>query len=112
MLAALARGGDANAIVECEDGVQRTVLSVAAFYGHAHLVPVLVEKGAKVDQRGGRNMTAIHHAAREGRAEALKELLKVGADLNSPETRYCEQPFMFVTQRIVCKLFVLLYGHI
>ncbi|XP_063590568.1 serine/threonine-protein phosphatase 6 regulatory ankyrin repeat subunit A-like [Penaeus indicus] len=97
VLAALARGGDANAVVFCEDGVERTVLAVAAFLGHAHLVPVLVEKGAKVDQRAGRTMTAIHHAAREGKAEALKALLKVGADLNSPEIRYFNSPLHFAT---------------
>lgn len=100
VLAALTSGGDVNAVVVCEDGVERTVLAVAAYLDHAHLVPVLVEKGAKVDQRAGRTMTAIHHAAREGKAKALKALLKVGADLNAPEIRYCKQIyFMLASSR-------------
>ncbi|ROT82135.1 hypothetical protein C7M84_024722 [Penaeus vannamei] len=96
VLAALESGGDVNAVVVCEDEVERTVLALAAFLGPRHLVPVLVEKGAKVDQRAGRTMTAIHTPRGRG-GRGAEGSVEGRRGPQCPEIRYFNSPLHFAT---------------
>jgi len=77
-VSALADKVDAN---EREPGSGRTALHKAAFWGHAHLLPVLVDQ-CKIDvnMQDSEGDTALHDAARFGHMSVVTGLLKAGAD--------------------------------
>ncbi|KAG8444025.1 hypothetical protein GDO86_009279 [Hymenochirus boettgeri] len=55
----LDEGADPN----CSNNEDRPVLTVAVFNGHEKVIPVLVQKGADIDQQSGpHNNTALHEA--------------------------------------------------
>jgi urate oxidase len=75
-------GVDANSY---DAGSRRTALHKAAFWGHSHIVPWLVDDlGAAVDATDSAGDTALHDAARFGHANVVSELLARGA---SPTAR-------------------------
>ena len=78
-VSALAKKGiDAN---EVEASSGRSALHKAAFWGHTHLMPLLVEE-CKVDPnlRDSKGDTAMHDAARFGHAGVAEYLAGHGAD--------------------------------
>mmetsp|Transcript_28572 Transcript_28572/g.85650 ORF Transcript_28572/g.85650 Transcript_28572/m.85650 type:complete len:117 (-) Transcript_28572:104-454(-) len=76
---ALAEAGvDAN---EVEAATGRTALHKAAFWGHDHLMSVLVDKcKVEVNTQDLAGDTALHDAARFGHLDVVTALLKAGAD--------------------------------
>lgn len=66
---------------EVEANTGRTALHKAAFWGHSHLMEILLKEctinPSVLDSAGD---TALHDAARFGHADVVKELLKGGAD--------------------------------
>lgn len=77
-VSALAPNVDAG---EREEGSGRTALHKAAFWGHSHLLPVLVDQ-CKMDLnvQDSEGDTALHDAARFGHIDFVTGLLKAGAD--------------------------------
>ncbi|CAD7700934.1 unnamed protein product [Ostreobium quekettii] len=74
---ALKRGADA----EYRSGDNNdTPLAVAAFYGHAPVVRVLLALGADPEAVDDRGLTVLLGAAQEGHAEVVTMLLEAGAD--------------------------------
>lgn len=66
---------------EPEAGTLRTALHKAAFWGHAHLLPVLIDQcKIDVDLTDCEGDTALHDAARFGHMEVVTALLKAGAN--------------------------------
>jgi len=61
-------------------------LCLAAEYGHAEVVKVLLAKGLDVNAKW-QDSTALHAAALAGRAEAARLLLEAGADLNAKDKK-------------------------
>lgn len=66
---------------EQEQGSGRTALHKAAFWGHVHLLPVLIEE-AKIDVnvQDSEGDTALHDACRFGHTEVVEKLVAFGAD--------------------------------
>eukprot|EP00048_Salpingoeca_helianthica_P017681 m.238549 g.238549 ORF g.238549 m.238549 type:complete len:184 (+) comp21834_c0_seq1:30-581(+) len=59
-----------------------TPLSIAAFWGHAHIVSALLRRGADVNlANSGTKWTALHCAAFQGHGPVLLELLESDAQL-------------------------------
>ena len=77
--AAVAAGGDLNAVVDGE-----TPLIFAAANGRAHAVGALLAQGADAGRTEGAGNTALHAAAHAGRAEAVRLLLAGGASPSEP----------------------------
>ncbi|KAJ6524900.1 ankyrin repeat-containing domain protein [Mycena vulgaris] len=73
----------ANVNIQHEDQLYGTPLQTASYWGHAGVVRLLIEKGADVNDKGGKYGTALHTASHTGRAEIVKLLLENGADVNS-----------------------------
>ena len=57
-------------------------LTLAAFFGHAAAIDFLVSAGAVVDLPRGTGASALHLASQEGKLEAVRSLLRAGADVN------------------------------
>ena len=76
---ALENGSDLNAL-DPQFGIPP--LGWAAISGQTKAVKLLLEKGAKIDDRHRDGSTALHGAAFLGRAETVKLLLDKGADIN------------------------------
>jgi ankyrin repeat protein len=57
-----------------------TPLIVAASYGHAEVVKLLLDKGAHVNMGNEGSETALHYAARHGHTKVMRILLEHGAD--------------------------------
>jgi hypothetical protein len=66
---------------EAEPGSGRTALHKAAFWGHHHLMAILIGE-CKIAQnvKDFNGDTALHDAARFGHATVVEELIKAGAD--------------------------------
>ena len=78
----IAEGADVNI---AEDDTLVTPLLAAADEGHADVVRVLLENGAKVDAADSRGVRAIHHAIWNDHEEILSTLISHGADLNGQD---------------------------
>ncbi|KAH9112637.1 hypothetical protein AeMF1_013077 [Aphanomyces euteiches] len=67
---------------QAENG--RTLLQLACWWGHVHLVRYLVEKGSKLGQFDCVNnrFSLLHDAARAGRAEVIRVLIEYGLPVN------------------------------
>lgn len=59
--------------------VKLTPLMAAAYYGHAHLVKVLIDAGSLVNQLASDGRSALMFAAEKGHAAAVLALMKGGA---------------------------------
>ncbi|CAI9154058.1 unnamed protein product [Rangifer tarandus platyrhynchus] len=82
----LDEGADPN----CSDNQDRPVLSLAAMNQHHEAIPVLVQRGADVDQQWGPlQNTALHEATLLGRAgrECIAALLGCNASIQKKNTR-------------------------
>lgn len=84
--------------VNIKDKNENTALHIAARYGHAHIVRILIDRGAKINvtnvyhrfrtshDRGewdhlyARHYTPLHEAAERGHVEVVMALLDAGAD--------------------------------
>jgi hypothetical protein len=74
----LAGSVDAN---EVEEGSGRTALHKAAFWGHVHLMPILIDQcKIGIDVQDYNGDTALHDAARFGHASVVSKLLESGAN--------------------------------
>ena len=62
-------------------------LHEAARHGHAELVRLLLERGARVNARSGTGRTALHLAAEEGHADVVRVLVDSGADVSIRDGR-------------------------
>ena len=59
-----------------------TALHSAAIRGHANIVHMLLDVGAKIDARDGGGWTALYLAAGWGREDVVQLLVKAGANVN------------------------------
>ena len=75
----LAHGAHVNAR---ERWKQQTALMWAAHEGNAETVKLLVDAGARLDDRSIFGWTPLLFAARQGQVDAIKALLAAGADIN------------------------------
>jgi ankyrin repeat protein len=77
----LKHGADPNTV---EGGfLQKRPLFMAAEEGYESIVVLLIEAGAKVDQKDNRDNTAMSAAAEHGHAGTIRILAEEGADLNA-----------------------------
>lgn len=63
-----------------ESGSGRTALHKASFWGHAHIIPFLIECKVDVNVVDSNGDTCLHDAVRFGHEEVVKLLLQAGAD--------------------------------
>lgn len=68
--------------VRAKDASGFTALHYAASGGHADVLAILLDGGAKIDAIGSRGETAILLAAGAGKTEVVELLVSRGADLN------------------------------
>lgn len=73
----------ANVTVRNDYGA--TPLSQAAIIGNPAIIKQLLDAGAKADERGADNQTALMIIARTPTVEAARILIKAGADVNATE---------------------------
>ncbi|HRK34210.1 MAG TPA: ankyrin repeat domain-containing protein [Candidatus Hydrogenedentes bacterium] len=59
-----------------------TPLMIAARYGHAKVMEVLLQEGANVNAVNMFNSTALHYAVERGRLRCVKTLIEYGADVD------------------------------
>eukprot|EP01032_Pedospumella_encystans_P020797 gene20797-23621_t len=85
----LARQGDLDTLKRSIDDFNYeevegngTLLMIAAAAGHTHIVPFLIEGGAKLDIRDKDGRTALMLAVTNNRIDCVKALLENGADPN------------------------------
>lgn len=69
-----------------EDG--RPIIVLAASYGQARLVELLLQKGAQVNARSSSGFLPVHSAAINGHLEVIQILADHGADLSIPWQKY------------------------
>jgi len=79
----LEAGADATARTLCESGTGESVIHMAVCWSRQAMLPLLIAYGADVNVRGTNpaGQTALHIAAQFGNEEALRELIKAGADV-------------------------------
>ena len=65
---------------------KETALHIAAWYGHADVVKVLIQNGADVNAVDDDKQTALHKAAEFNRIDVVKVLLENGAHVNIMST--------------------------
>lgn len=62
-------------------------IHTATFFGHCHLIEVLVECGQQIDCTDAYGNTPIHYAARSGKQDIVLTLATLGADLGATNIR-------------------------
>ena len=78
----LARGTDVN----LKDKAGRTPLHLAVESAGADIVKLLLDKGARFNEKDDESgFTALHHAARFGNKDAAEVLIAKGADINAED---------------------------
>ncbi|KAF2151440.1 ankyrin [Myriangium duriaei CBS 260.36] len=83
----LAASKSASAINYKKDWTQTTPLYAAAEMGHEAIVELLLNKGAKIDQRSGKGRIALLAAVEGGHTDTVKLLLRKGADIVPSPTK-------------------------
>ena len=68
--------------VNAKGGTEVILMHVAARYGHANILSLLLEHGADVDERDA-SQTPLHRALCFGKLEAVRFLLDRGADISA-----------------------------
>ncbi len=77
-----------GAAVDALDRLQQTPLLRAAKMNHKEAIRILIEAGANTEHRGGYfDSTALQYAIFEGSAEAVGELVRLGADVNAETSK-------------------------
>eukprot|EP00019_Armaparvus_languidus_P003381 CAMPEP_0168598372 /NCGR_PEP_ID=MMETSP0420-20121227/11360_1 /TAXON_ID=498008 /ORGANISM="Pessonella sp." /LENGTH=118 /DNA_ID=CAMNT_0008635681 /DNA_START=36 /DNA_END=389 /DNA_ORIENTATION=- len=77
---AVAEGADVN---KKDSGVRgSTLLQQAADFGHAEIIEFLISKGAKIEEKDNFGNNALLNAVYEGHTNAVRVLLKAGANTN------------------------------
>ena len=82
----LASGADANALDE-EGRAPIHLWAEDQARGPIAMAQLLVESGAQLERKNGRNMTALQVAAEMGNDEVVKILVSLGADVNARSGR-------------------------
>lgn len=59
-----------------------TPLHYAAYMGYVKCATLLIEKGAKLEEKGQNDSTSLHFAAREGQMDLVKLLIEKGATVS------------------------------
>jgi ankyrin repeat protein len=70
-----------------------TPIQQAADFGHTEIIRYLVSKGAQVNAKDNFGNSALLNALYENHTDAVKELLKAGADasVKGPDGRSCKE---------------------
>jgi ankyrin repeat protein len=89
VMATLGDGANSNAVVgdSSDEYGSENVLMFAIRHGNCDAIEMLVQRGALVHGLDSKGLNALHYAAENRRAVALKLLLSLGADVDS-RTRY------------------------
>ncbi|MER7795763.1 ankyrin repeat domain-containing protein [Microbacterium sp. NPDC096154] len=86
---------DSGVPVDLADAQGSTLLTLAAYYGHADLVAGLAERGADVDRVSGRGQTPLAGAVFKQHDEVIRVLLAAGADRDAGAPSARETAEMF-----------------
>jgi ankyrin repeat protein len=78
--AALAAGADIEGIDFSENNNGRRALNYAALNNRAEAIEALLAAGANIESQNRTRFTPLHHAAEAGAIDAIKVLLKHGAN--------------------------------
>src|SRR5699024_3846112 len=82
-----------------EDG--NSLLMLAAYHGHSATVTALIEQGADVDLRNGRNQSPVAGALFKGEDDVVAVLVEAGADLDGGEPSARATAQMFGRQELL-----------
>ncbi len=69
--------------IDARDNNDRTVLHLAARYGHLEVVKFLLSRGMNVDMESDMGLVPLHFAVSGGHLEMLKFLISKGADIHA-----------------------------
>lgn len=86
---------DAGAPVDLADAQGSTLLTLAAYHGHADLVAGLAQRGADVNRISGRGQTPLAGAVFKQHDQVIRVLLAAGADpdAGTPSARATAEMF-------------------
>lgn len=80
-----ANGSDQIAMINATRVDGRCALSLAAEFGHGHVLKILLENGASIDLADGKGRTPLMFAAENSKSDAVRILLENGADINATD---------------------------
>lgn len=83
-----------------------TPLHVAAKWGKANMVTVLLSRGANIDNKTRDGLTALHCAARSGHEAVIEQLLENGAPISS-KTKVDTDFILSLTRELVHSIYLI-----
>lgn len=84
---ALKDGADVNALDTRKNKNGRRALNWASWYGHTHIIELLLQNGADINAQNNSGYSPLHHAAENCQLQSFVKLMENDADFKAPSKK-------------------------